>query len=173
VRFASNVTQAQLAFNVPLMLGSAEFGRCEHCRQVLRLRIQAPVPLLKLLDPAMEFIDFVHALAQQEFEPADMIPFICQLAAQLQDGGPQRVIWGRLGSANGERSELIPLAILLSRRVRMHPAIFLDSRRVSGGSRPPACDLGSSSGGEETPSLARIAASNRGGIIDFIAQRLA
>jgi hypothetical protein len=43
---------------------------------------------------------------------------------------------------------------------------------ISDGSRPSACHLGSSGGGAEAPILDRIKASNRGGMIDFIAQRL-
>jgi hypothetical protein len=44
--------------------------------------------------------------------------------------------------------------------------------RISEGSRPPVLDGSFSGAATGAPSLARITASNRGGMIDFIAQRL-
>ena len=74
------------------MLGSAEFGRCDHGREVLSLLIQPPVPFAQLVDGGGELVDPLHALVQQQFQPTGVIPFVGQLAAQSNDLGAQSVI---------------------------------------------------------------------------------
>jgi hypothetical protein len=51
------------------------------------------VPLPELVDGGVEFVDPLHALAQQDFQPLGIALLGCELVAQLHDLGAQRIVF--------------------------------------------------------------------------------
>jgi len=63
----------------------------DHCGVALGFLVQAAVALLQLFDAAALVVDPGQAFLHQEFEPADVLVFTVELAAQPDDGRAQLI----------------------------------------------------------------------------------
>jgi len=76
-----------------------------HLAKVLVLCIQLSILVPQPVDDAVQLVDFVEPLAQQELQPADVTLLVLQFAVQKRDGGLELVALAFEWHDRGQSSE--------------------------------------------------------------------